>query len=396
MDMDIKNTIESTIAGFSSYPISGSEKEAEYKAFVDAIYRLGESSSDLSQFINQYYDGELIQKENELHNYFSVVMMNQQAQEQRENSTNPALPTVQTFLEPHRMAYEEIKKYPYRKKTLEIYEKILGIANQTDDIMEAQLILEDQQFFSQLAMVGFEEMEELQKAPMDPLDEVLINNAFADPLDMRNYHKKMDQCRQKRYGGEVKLLLFAAFVIIILSYEARKRGARQWGDSTVAKANVLKMNQNLKDLKTMVPLLEKVFGKTVEELMQEQYIKTVLLGSVAMVPMGRVKKAAHPQNLLAIKEITQEEIRSDLPLEDLICRESEYYFYFDLDKNRKSVEEEYRRWANEHVKDFDFFKYNTNSGTGDSLAGYETSMGLEEKIDKMDEMARMAKNFFSW
>ncbi len=388
MDSGIKEMMDSLISGFSVYPIEGSDKEAEYRLFVENLTRLGETSGDLNQFIDAYSHSGLGEKAAELHQHFAVAMMSQSVPQQKENSPEPIanrLLTVEEFLAPHRMAYEEIKKCGYRKKTENLYEEILSVANQTEDLLDAQLLLEEKGLLHQLTFIGMEEVDEFSRSATDPLDEVLIHRPFVHPDQMACYYETLDEIKKRRFVGEVKNHLFYSFMVELLSYEVRKKEILQWKSSSSVQRDVIAMNRNRRNLKHMIPRVEQVLGQKMEDLLRNQYIRILFLSPEPLVELGRVKKVLHPQNLLAIEELVREEIQSSLTLAEILTRQPEHYFYFDVERGARDLEAKYRALARDYVKDLDFFKYHMDGQQGPSVADLGKSMEAKDNWGNMPE-----------
>ena len=161
MDKTVQNTINSLVDAFDSYEIPDEYRDT-VEAFKQKLVDFGNLHPDTIYFFQEYPDSGLQEEYNDL---ISKVV----TASYKPIDSEVKLPSVSEYLEQYRQAYEELCKRDSQKGRA-AYETLFNVANRTDDLLEAQLIIEKERLNWKIITEDAIEIFEKKLSKMDPLN----------------------------------------------------------------------------------------------------------------------------------------------------------------------------------------------------------------------------------
>lgn len=156
MDSTVQNTINTLINAFDAY-----DSTPEVEAFKQKLIDFGNTYPDAMTFF-QVYPNSGLQEE-----YTALISKLVMASYQPSDEPTP-LPTVAEYLEQYRPSYDELCARGSIKGRA-AYEALFDVSNRTDDMLEAQLIIEQERLNWKIVTEDAIEVFENKLAQMDPL-----------------------------------------------------------------------------------------------------------------------------------------------------------------------------------------------------------------------------------
>lgn len=138
----IQPTVSALTVAFDNYQITNEALAAEVEAFKTELINFAEANDDPATFFDAYNKSGIQDKYTALITKVAMAA-NSGSQESSETiESTSQLPSVSEFLEQYRPSYDEVCKRGglAGKKA---YEELFDIANKTDDLLEAQIIIEE-------------------------------------------------------------------------------------------------------------------------------------------------------------------------------------------------------------------------------------------------------------
>ena len=166
-------------------------------------------------------------------------------------SKEQRLPTVHEYLDNYRLVYETSIKPNKRELTDKAYQELFNVENRTDDLMEAQIIIEKEHLIVNTVTAEYKYMAEDFLEAADPNYEVTsagVKNSIgvyagAKSLDEVTYMGELAKavCDDIAVQTKLKLEMMVNFTALVYGWEHSKRKIRE-GDSLIgdyAKAMVV-------------------------------------------------------------------------------------------------------------------------------------------------------------
>lgn len=239
--------------------------------------------------------------------------------------------TVRQFLDAYRPAYDAVKATG-RQRGIKAYEDLFAVADRTDDMQEAQLIIEREGMTLRLTTEDAIEINEETLAKLDPLDEVTTVSTLLN-LDIYRNAKSVEdityraslldiQVQRLTAKGKLKIFLAASLADKLIAYDKAKRLLREWPDEVKAKAALSAMAGQRAAVRELVSIIEEEVDLKADEIFDDQFFMVNMLAPQNIDAYGRTKKTMHPDAVKAYREMT-EEILSDMTLTEILMREQQ-------------------------------------------------------------------------
>lgn len=297
-----------------------------------------------------------------------------------------AVPTVHEFLNSYRMIYDQIRGYG-REETNRAYEKLLDVENRTDDLVEAQYIIEKEHLVLNTVIADYKAVADEFLEAADPGYDVTSAvtqatvgvYATAKSLDEGTYMGEVAKGRTSDLAVQInlKVQLMTAFTGLVHVWEHSKRKIRE-GDMLL-EDYVRSMVVTRKKIKEYYRFLSEDMGLTFDVMEQTPFFRISMLNPSGLDELWRLKKVMHPDNIQAIKYVLFEEVLTDKTIEEILLTPQKYPYYESLDTLKyPEVTDEFQQIADEMNKDIAFFKHNRAEGRS------ETASGLAEKMGSMN------------
>ncbi|MGN0693354.1 MAG: hypothetical protein ACI4LK_00380 [Lentihominibacter sp.] len=281
------------------------------------------------------------------------------------------LPTVHEFLDTYRVVYENVVKPNGRELTDRAYEELFNVENRTDDIMEAQLIIEREHLILNTVTADYKAVAEDFLEAADPNYEV---TSAAVKVSVGAYAGAT--CTEEiTYMGEVakascddlavqlklKVEMMTTFMSLMFSWAHAKRLLREGtGDPA---STVKAMAVTRKQTRQYYRFLSEDMGITFDDIENTPFYRISLLNPQGLDELWRIKKVMHPDNIRAIRYMLFEEILSDRSMEEILLTPQPYPYYEPVDfAAHPEIDEEYMALAEELNSGIRYFMRNRRPG----------------------------------
>lgn len=347
MDDIIRQMIQGYFNGFDTYQITNPSLQEEVDQFKDKLISFAESNQDINTFHQRLAESGLQEEYSKVITKVAMATMNTEANsdtnaQQEESASDIVFPTVPEFVEQYRVSYEEVKKDGYRKRGEAAYQAIFDVANRTDEMVEAQIIMEEERLLWNIVKDDSLDIFETLFDAMDPLD-IAVNyttkaqiNAY---LNSNSDEELTYNIEVSEHDKHVKInhflfmkILISQIALLLTKYCKCKSTIYEWGDDRKVKASLQEMIRLRKALKRSLRFIEDELGTSFNALFSDEGIKINMILPANADQFGRIKTALNPQNLDVFSDIMENEIGNDnLSIKDILTRVPEKALWFDLD-----------------------------------------------------------------
>ena len=277
------------------------------------------------------------------------------------------IPTVHEFLDTYRVVYENAVKPNKRELTDKAYQKLFDVENRTDDIMEAQLIIEREKLILNTVTADYKDIAEDFLEAADPNYEVtsagvkatIGTYATATSLEEITYMGELAKatCDDIAVQTQLKVEVMTNLMSLIFAWERAKRKIRE-GDpklESYVKAMVLTRRQ----LRKYYRFMAEDMGITFDVIEASPFYTISLLNPQGLDELWRIKKVMHPDNIKAMRYVLFEEVLTDKSMEEILLTPQPYPYYEMVDTRRcPDMDDEFNAIAEELNKDIRYFQRN--------------------------------------
>lgn len=294
------------------------------------------------------------------------------------------LPTVSEFLDSYRQVYETSVKPYNRPLTAAAYQRLFDVENRTDDLLEAQIIIEKEGLIVDTVTADYKNLVKDFMEAVDPNYEVtsattnatLGAYAQAKSLEEITYVGEISKavCDDIAVQIKLKVEMMTILTALILGWEKSKRKIRE-GDPHMDKY-AQSMVVTRKQLRRYYRFLYEDMGISLEKIEETPFYMISLLKPEGLDALWRIKKVMHPDNIKAIRYVLFEEVLSSKTMEEILLTPQPYPYYEPIDSNRyPGVTEEFIEKAKELNKGIKYFEMNSEiAESPDSLSDKMTVM----------------------
>lgn len=353
----IRDMINGYTAAFDAYTISDPALKEETEQLKAEFAAFGEANSDMGTFFDKLAQSGLQEKYMALITKISMASMQtaapeQSAETQQEGSADAqggsSAPTItpRQFVEQYRAAYDEIKKSGYRTRACAAYEQLLAVPDSCADILEAQIKLEQERLLWRIVKDDMLDIFETVLAAMDPLDdstagavrlrtEAVQQSGSDEELTYRL--EKLDTAVTAAVQRAAMLVsLYALISKQLLDYCKAKIAVYEWQNDTLASGGIMAMANLREQIRRTLGFIEAEWGLSFEQIISDETQRLWMLAPQAVDATARVKTCLNPHNLEVYRDIVENEILSDMSLEDALLRGQKDWIWFDLNSAEKS------------------------------------------------------------
>ncbi len=295
------------------------------------------------------------------------------------------LPTVHEFLDSYRMVYETSVRPNKRPLTDAAYQALFDVENRTDDVIEAQIIIEKEGLLLNTVTADFKAVAEDFMSAVDPNYEVtsattnatLGTYATAKSIEEITYMGEVAKATCDDIAVQVKLKveMMQVLMSLIFAWEHSKRKIRE-GESMEASAQAMVLTR--RQIRNYYEFLSEDMGLTWDVIENTPFYKILQLDPKGLDELWRLKKVMHPANIQAAKYALLEEILTDKSMEEILMTPQTYPYYELPDSNiYPAIDAEYEALAEELNKDIKYFQVNRRQGV----------MSQEQLLDKSNRLA---------
>lgn len=292
-------------------------------------------------------------------------------------SSGPAKTSVRDFVDQYRPQYEEIARPGFRKKTESLYEEIFKLAEITDDLLEAQLILEEEGWQRDIFLTSQRELLAAIMEAMDLADPTISARVIGDfkaicqasgPEEYIYYSAlnsiEADRKRQEAlFTFECLLNLSLAITVYV---QAKARIWDRPSDKGLVSKAVTEMNFNRKKAVRAYDQLLKL-GIDDEKIRNSSLLSGYLMCATPIAgSLGKYKGTLFPPSAVdSYLSLYHEEIGSEKSLFECIKHKHRLFYMAHPSRSFKDEEKEAcDSKISDKVSKFDYYKLNEGERIG--------------------------------
>lgn len=398
---DMVNSYTQTLDG---YKVESESLIEEREALRREIIEIGEACQDPSQFYKNMEDAGFQER---LMKFLSKAVMagyegvNQEGKPEAnyDNDTKPEI-TVKDYVEQYRIPYDEICKAGYRKNAERAYEAIFEVANRTEDMLEAQIILERERLLWNIVTVDALDIFRPILEAMDPLNLAVTSNLI---LQTEIYEKAVcdEQLTYLLELNELKVMetvnhytqkMIIASILgkMLLQYTTSKITVYEWKADNYVRDSLTNMSFLRAAMRRLLDFAEKNMGMSIDDIFNDEGMKIWLIVPSNIDELGRFKRTLHPQNYLAYREILDNEILPDISINEILLRVPEHVVWY-AEENSSEFDKKAEKAVEKLNAGLTYYKYKDRL----SKMYKEKNKGAELKDDTYSGNVGQVKKAFS-
>ena len=364
MDATIQLTISGYTSVFSAFTISDEKLKNDVESFIVELNTLGESCSDVMDFMTKFPSSGLQEKYSDLVASVVAPATTSGDSEESKDFSEKKLPTVKEFVEQYRVAYNAVVNGGFRFRAQKAYENIFAVAERTDDLFEMNLILEKERLLWKIVTEDLLDVYEPILDATDPLYtgmvkqfEKLMDVATSSESDEELSFKTDVAVQENQKFSYCFMARLTASIILtnaIMGYSLCKDKFRAW---TNPKSDLLTLIAQRQAARRTYELYKNVFGWDFDYFVNDEWMRIWLLVPETLDTNMRIKQVLDPQNIDVMKELLFNEILTDKSIDDLLLHEQQHVYYFALDKRADEVNTRYKAEADRLNAHLLYFKY---------------------------------------
>lgn len=308
------------------------------------------------------------------------------------------LPTVHEFLNNYRLVYEEIRPNA-REATNKAYEKLFDVENRTDDLFEAQMIIEREKLILNTVVADYKELAEDFLKATDPNYEITSSvvkvsaGAYvsANSLDEITYMGEIARGKADDLTVQnlVKMELLLQFMTLIYAWEHTKRKVREGGPHIGDYAQAMVVTRE--KTRSCYRFMSQDMGIDFDLIENTPFYRILMLNPKGLDELWRIKKVMHPDNIKAARYVLFEEILTDRRMEDILLspQQQPYYEPVDTIHDDPGLDDEYMTIAAELNRDIPYFRRNrTEAELRGQLKVSKVRFSSEKLLENMKQLNR--------
>lgn len=404
-----RDTIQGYLTIFKDYQPMHPDLQAQVDDLGRRMYALADAHSDPVAFFQAFSQSGLQEEYSALMGKVVMASMGTAAADgtvKTDYSDTPApeVFSVRQYLEQYRIPYEEVKKAGYRKRGERAYEELLALADETEDMQEAQLQIEERRLLWKIVKEDsldifqpiLEAMDPLQAESL-PLEKHVEVYLESDGDEALTYGLELAENEKALLVGRAmsRVQLTVLLAGILMDYQANKLTAQRSGGQGPTGQNAVRQMIALRlAAQKTLGLLASDFQMTFADLIQEPALMIWLLVPKNADELGRFKVTLHPQNIRAMEDLVGE-IQSGLTTLELLKRENDPVLWYALvGAEGRAYEDRAEKAAQASNASLTYFRYKASldqAGTA-FLPEREKKQGPQGLSQALD--AAPAKGFF--
>ena len=363
----VKTTIDGYLQVFNSYNIVDDELISIVNDFKNRLISFGDKYDDPMKFSMDFMSSEF---QSEYADLITRVASHpsETPKETNQKEEIKKIPEVEEYLEQYRTSYEEVKKAGYRQRAEKEYENLFDVSKRTNDMLEAQIILEEERLLWKIVSEDMIDIYETIYNAMDPLSKNILK-----PIEGQlKIWQKADSDEEVTYAIDIfdkeknifiekenfKIFIVAALSELLIGYNTAKMEFRTWGkDGKAARDGLIKMIAIRENIIKAYDLMKSKFGYDFDTINNDEWMRLWMLIPSNIDELGRIKMSLDPYNIEVFREILFNEILTNKPIEEILLKEQEKMFRYALDKRQDEVIKKYTLIASEKNSEIKYFQY---------------------------------------
>lgn len=325
----IAPVINGFIDAFDNYEITNEALNSEVLEFKNKLIAFGESQTDITNFYPAYQESGLQEEYSALITRVAMAANTNSVEGCDNPKTEAQLPSVQEFLEQYRAAYDELcKRGSIAGKAA--YEEVFNVANRTDDMLEAQIILEKERLLWKIVSADAIEIFENKLKEMDPLylattakllGQIKAYKESNSDVEL-NYKIDIQEVKDIAIISEflAKMNIAANLSFLLISYVKSKEIIYTWPKEDKIKSAIISMNNNREKIRNLLNFMSTSLNYSFEDLMNDEGIKIWMLNAQNEDEYGKHKVCISSSNFKLFQNIINNEILPDISISEALLR----------------------------------------------------------------------------
>lgn len=363
MDELIRSMYQPSIDALKSYDIKDEELKAQIDEWIRKVEDLANSSRDASVFMSRFMESGL---QGECTAMISKAYMQSVQASSTQNNTSSKPLSVKQFVEQYRTAYDEVAAAGYRKRGEKAYCDLFAVADRTDDMIEAQIIIEKERLLWKIVSEDSLDIFESVLEAMDPLSftskplalhvEAYKQSSSDEEL---SYRIELLETQKQRavQEGTIKMSFAAQLAFLLLSYQKARMELWRWASDNMAKNALLAMIKIRKAARDTLQTLQETLGMSFDDVLADEGMKIWMLSPQNCDALGRIKASMLPQNYEAYRDMIRNEILSDSSIEETVMRRPPVLISFALTKTHDRFIADAMKTAETLNSELTYFRY---------------------------------------
>ncbi len=349
MDSLIKDMLNGYIGTFSAYSTDNAQLSAEVQDWINRANEFGSSIDNVADFYIKFTESGLAEEFSGLVTKLAMQGMNSQPQNQEQpeqvaESTSPRIPSVKEFVQQYQIPYDEVKKAEYRKRAEAAYEKVFDVANQTDSMLEAQIIIEKERLLWKIVSEDYMDIMEPIHEAADPLFDIVYKNTglyvekYSNAQSEEELLYDLEKMEYEKFAivnaGQTKMTFAASLMNNLIGkegYITAKKIVWAWESDEKAKYGLGLMISARQSILNLLKYLEEDLNVSFDEFINDDTWRIWCLSPMNADALGRIKVVLNHKNFEMIKSIINNEIRSSLTEVEILQRNMDKEIYAKLD-----------------------------------------------------------------
>lgn len=370
MNNATREIIYAFLEAFTAYPITDASLQGQVDGLQARMLEFADKNQDITTFYTQLAASGLQEE------YTALVGKVAMASMEPANSGGEVAGetiSVKAFVEQYRLAYNEVKKAGYRQGAKAAYERIFAVADLTDDMLEAQIILERERLLWKIVSEDSLDVFRPILQALDPLQptaiaiekhiEVYEQAQSAEELEYALARLELEKLTLVGQGVS-KINMAARLGTLIIGYSASKLNTQlSGGQGEEGEKSLYNMISFRYALQRMINFMQANLGLSIDDLLADEGVKIWLLSPANVDELGRVKISLNPQNYGVIREVIAEEILSERSVLDLLKLTPEKMPWFGFEGGAKDeFEQQAQVRAQELNANLTYYQYKEDLG----------------------------------
>jgi hypothetical protein len=341
----VLDIVKTYVDVFDNYEIKSAQLQGEIDRLEEKFLSFADQNPDPTVFYKKLMDSGLQEEYSAL--ITKVAMASMQTADAHGNvKTNysdeaPApVVSVKEFVEQYSVPYENIKKQGYRERGEAAYEAVFAVADRTDNMLDAQLILEKERLLWKIVTEDMIDILEPISEAMDPLQTAFTINlqtqlaiykkANSDEELVYLIEKSEFYKMAKTEEAITRMTMVISLANLLMKYCQAKNIVFEWQKDFLAKGAVASMVGLRIAIRKLLKFIKEEWGIEFSDLMADEGIKIWMLVPANADAFGRFKTALHPQNYIVFEDIIENEIKKDISVAEVLLRKLPAVFWFDF------------------------------------------------------------------
>jgi len=372
----IKGLLSGYLDTFDMYAISSPALQQQVDDFKKRMTAFADENPDVATFYAKLAESGLTEEHSAL--ITKVVMASTGSADADGNvktdysdTPPPPVVSVKDFVEQYRVSYDEVKNSGYRKRGEAAYEKIFAVADRTNDMLEAQTILEEERLLWKIVTDDSLDIFEANLQAMDPLQRS-FTFTLENQIDVYKKAQSEEEIDYTMQCLEFPIFCFvqhdilnsitipATLATLIVGMDPPGYDVCKLNFQLTGKEDSLReFIADYKALKRTVDFLKEFCNKTFDDLLACESSKIWMLAPDNVDELGRIKVTWNPRNYAAFRDIIYNEIMNDISLIELLKRQPEQpvWYSFGAPEEKENYRNMAQAKAAELNADLTYYKY---------------------------------------